>query len=285
MPKYIYAEIYLVVFLCLHFVQNGQAHKPTKEAVFVTALYDIGRENWTHFKRSFDEYLSYFRNVLRLNVKMIIYSDESVQKVVLDERKNLHHKTQSYSLPFTDLEYYRFRQHIEHVLVSPEFRDSNEMLNYPEAFSSKYLILMNNKVSFLSDAVRKNPFNSTHFFWIDAGYGHGDDLTKWKNFQPRVLLSKRNKITYIVLNDPALYKDIKDLHKVQIVPAFNGEFFGGDAGAILKYEKLYKKTFRKLLTENIVDDDQNVAFHCYKENPNLFENVCGCWSDAFKLFS
>ncbi|XP_061186233.1 protein HtrL-like [Saccostrea echinata] len=285
MPKYIYAKISLVFFLCLLNVQNGQAHQPNQEAVFVTALYDIGRENWTHFQRSFDEYLSYFRNVLRLNVKMIIYSNESVQKVVLDERKILDHKTQTYMLKFTDLEFYRYRQHIGHVLVSPEFRNSNEMLNHPEAFSVKYLILMNNKVSFLSDAVRKNPFNSTHFFWIDAGYGHGDDLTKWKNFQPRILLSKRNKITYIELNDPALYKDINDLHKVQMAPAFCGGFFGGDAGAILKYEKLYKKTFRKLLTENIVDDDQNVAFQCYVENPSLFENIRGHWFDAFKLFS
>ncbi|XP_062605407.1 protein HtrL-like [Saccostrea cucullata] len=266
-------------------LQNDQSRTPTQEAVFVTALYDIGREHWTHFRRSFDEYLSYFSNVLGLNVKMIIYSDESVQKFVLNERKNLHQKTQIYALPFTDLEFYRYRQHIGNVLVSPEFRDSNEMLNHPEAFSVKYLILMNNKVSFLSDAVRKNPFNSTHFFWIDAGYGHGDNLTQWKNFLPRVLLNKHNKITYIELNDPVLYKDINEPHKVQMSPAFCGGFFGGDAAAILKYEKLYKKTFRKLLTENIVDDDQNVAFQCYVENPNLFANIRGHWFDAFKLFS
>lgn len=253
--------------------------------MLVTALYDIGRDQWQFFRRSFDEYLSYFSNVLGLNVNLIVYSDETVQNFVLDRRKGYQNKTKTFRIKFSDLEYSQYRQHINDVITSPEFRESNDMLDHPEAFSVEYLILMNNKISFLADAVRRNPFNSTHFFWIDAGYGHGEDLTRWKNFQPRKLLDYHDKITYIELNDPRWYIDINDPHKVNIGPAFCGGFFGGDGGAILRYERLYRKTFRKLLTEYIVDDDQNVAFQCYMECPNWFRNVRGNWFDAFELFS
>ena len=253
--------------------------------MFVTALYDIGRGQWQFFQRSFDEYLSYFSNILSLNVNFIVYSDETVQKFVLDRRKKFQNKTQTHTLPFSELEYNQYQQQIKLVLASPEFRESNEMLDHPEAFSVEYLILMNNKISFLANAVRENPFNSTHFFWIDAGYGHGEDLTRWNNFRPRKLLNKTGKITYIELNDPRLYIDINNPHKVSMGPALSGGFFGGDAAAILKYERLYRKTFRKLLTEFVVDDDQNVALQCYMECPTWFDNVQGSWFDAFELFS
>lgn len=273
------------VFVFSNLVYNGQTPQPNHDAVFVTALYDIGRGQWRHFQRKFEEYLSYFKNLLDLNVKLIVYSNETVINFVMDRRKHLRDKTMTVVLPFTELDYYEYRQHIHHILSSAEFRDSNEMLDHPEAFSVEYLILMNNKVSFLANAVKRNPFHSTHFFWIDAGYGHGDDLTRWADFRPRVLLNKDDKITYIELNDPQLYSDINHPHKVSMGPAFSGGFFGGNAEAILKYERLYKKTFRKLLTEFIVDDDQNVAYQCYMENPSLFENFRGNWFDAFRLFS
>lgn len=161
--------------------------------MLVTALYDIGRDQWQFFRRSFNEYLSYFSNVLGLNVNLIVYSDETVEKFVLDRRKDYQNKTKTYRIKFSELEYYQYRQHINDVIASSEFRESNDMLDHPEAFSVEYLILMNNKISFLADAVRRNPFNSTHFFWIDAGYGHGEDLTRWKNFQPRKLASRLSR--------------------------------------------------------------------------------------------
>lgn len=173
--------------------------------------------------------MSYFSNVLGLNVNLIVYSDETVETFVLDRRKDYQNKTKTYRIKFSELEYYQYRQHINDVIASSEFRESNDMLDHPEAFSVEYLILMNNKISFLADAVRRNPFNSTHFFWIDAGYGHGEDLTRWKNFQPRKLLDYHGMITYIELNDPRRYIDINDPHKVNMGPAFCGGFFGGTA--------------------------------------------------------
>jgi protein YibB len=266
-------------------VNSCDAPQPTRDVVFVTALYDIGRGQWQRFRRSFELYLSSFRNLLDLNVKLIVYANETVVNFVLDRRQHLRNKTWTVVLSFSELEYFEYRQHIQHILSSAEFRDSNKMLDHPEAFSVEYLILMNNKVSFLANAVRTNPFNTTHFFWIDAGYGNGADLSRLAKFRPGVLLNKDNKITYFELNDPQSYRDINHLHKVRIEPAFCGNFFAGDAKAILKYERLYKKTFRRLLTEFVVDDDQNVAYHCYKENPRLFENIRGSWLDAMKLFS
>lgn len=50
------------------------------------------------------------------------------------------------------------------------------MLDYLEVFLVEYLILMNNKILFFVDVVWCNLFNSIYFFWIDVGYGYGEDL-------------------------------------------------------------------------------------------------------------
>ena len=76
------------------------------------------------------------------------------------------------------------------------------------------------------------------------------------------------------------------LHKISIHPPFAGGFFGGGAEAVVEYYKVYDKMFNSLfhVVEDIVDDDQNVAHHVYRELPRLFNLVDGSWFDIFKVF-
>lgn len=42
---------------------------------FVTAYFDFGREHWTEYRRSRDEYLEYFEHLLTLPVPLIVFID------------------------------------------------------------------------------------------------------------------------------------------------------------------------------------------------------------------
>lgn len=114
---------------------------------------------------------------------------------------------------------------------------------------------MNNKILFFVDVVWCNLFNSIYFFWIDVGYGYGEDLIWWKNFWLWKFFDYYDMIMYIEFNDFRWYIDINNLYKVNMGFVFCGGFFGGDGGVILRYEWLYRKMFWKFLIEYIVDDD------------------------------
>jgi hypothetical protein len=192
-----------------------------------------------------------------------------------------------------DIEYEKYRQNVTRTLESTEFRTNNAMWlhKHPEAISADYILLMSNKLSFMKEAIEINPFRSSHFFWIDAGYGHGNktsfqvDTIPWK---PSKLLKLKGLITYILLlKDPYIYKGHAYwLHKMPVACVLNGAFFGGDQQAVLEYYFLYKSVFKIFLYgHNIVDDDQSIATMCFYERPTLFNLVRGGWHDVIKLFS
>lgn len=223
---------------------------------------------------------------------LILFCEHSTWKALRHELKFLNHPNMFVNIvPYEQLEYYKYYYAIKKVMESDEFKENNKMLNHPEAFSPDYIILMSNKFSFMKKAAERNPFGSTHLFWIDAGYGHGDkshfppNHSKW---QPFKLLTLDNKITYITFeHDPYVFSGHeKDIHKRDVGPVLNGAFFGGDISAVLEYADLYKQVFLKFLNNyKIVDDDQNIAIFSFYERPNLFNLVQGGWYDVIKLFS
>ena len=258
----------------------------------VTALYDIGRSDWLQWSRTFHEYLQYFESVLQLDVPMIIFVDKSLKQFVKQRRKGNENKTKVYIRNFTELGCYKHKRRIQDILASDGFKDNNEMLTSPEGNSTEYIILVNSKPSSVKYISDKNPFHTSHFFWIDAGYGHvingsGEgEFPKKKTWTPCRLLEVTDKITMIKLTnlETLQYSHPLEIHKLNLYPPFAGGFFGGDAKAVSEYHEIYDKSFRMLLAENIVDDDQNVAYHSYRELPRLFNLVNGSWFDIFKIF-
>ena len=259
----------------------------------VTALYDIGRADWLHWSRSFDLYLKYFESVLNLDVSMAIFVGDSLSKFVKEKRKGKEKKTKIYNRDFTELELYKHKFCIQDILAKAKFREDKEMLNNPDGNDSDYIIVTNSKPYFVKNVSDKNPFNTTHFFWMDAGYGHAIDGHGEVDFpgdhkwNPCKLLEIKRKITILKMWDLLRFEQYlypNALHKRNILPPFAGGFFGGDAKAVNEYYEVYDKVFNSLLYDDIVDDDQSVAYHTYRELPRLFNLVDGSWCDIFKVF-
>ncbi|XP_052067166.1 protein HtrL-like [Mytilus californianus] len=257
-------------------------------ATLVTAIYDIGRGNWLNWKRSFVTYIQNFSHILKLNTKLVVFCEKSTEKYLRKQYGHLEHSKVVFIVKrFSKIEFERYRQILYNIIETDDFKENNTMLQHPEGFSVEYIILMNNKLSFLKEAIKADIFKSSHFFWIDSGYGHGDEniFQNLKKWTPSKLLSLSKTVTFIQLHDTEMYKEYGlKLHKESIDPAFSGGFFGGHRSALLELYHLYNKMFRSLLLENVVDDDQNILLFCYFEIPRLFNLVKGDWFDAFKLF-
>ncbi|XP_064616669.1 protein HtrL-like isoform X2 [Liolophura sinensis] len=270
---------------------GGQSCKnPTPSATFVTALYDIGRGDWAIFPRPYSIYLNYFRDVLKLNINLVVFVEESDKKFVLRNRRsaNMTNATRVWTKPFEDLAFHKYLPRVRDVVESEDFRANNDNLRHPEGFSPEYIILMNSKFSLLQEVAEVNPFCSSHFVWIDAGYGHGKNVLpqNGETWVPRGLIDVHGKITIIQLERPILYEhyDRTTLFKMGARPAFIGGFFGGDSASVNLMTALHEEVFTSFLDERLVHEDQMMMLMCYLRKPEYFNPVEGWWYDGYKLF-
>ena len=223
-----------------------------------------------------------------MNVPLIIFVDPKAEAFVKQHREHKEHFTKLIVTSVEELEYYEDHDTIQHIMDSEEFQKDHAFIQHPEAFSPEYNILLNSKPSMLYRTSLENPFNSSHFFWIDMGYGHGEDIYPDEcDWAPNNLMyneSVRDQITFIQLNPIAWLSSIFDVYKKRIPPFLNGGFFGGSIEAVKGYYNVHKEMYKLLLLHNMTDDDQTVAIVCYFHQRELFNLVDGWWYDAFTLF-
>jgi len=117
--------------------------------------------------------------------------------------------------------------------------------------TKEYLLLMNAKTEFMKRAVEQNPWNSTHFAWIDFNIFHifgGQEVEASEYLRN---LAKRRLAPYFLtlpgcwgkehVHEPYLMNDI--------CWRFCGGFFIGSADRILEFHQYYLKYFESFLRE------------------------------------
>ena len=261
---------------------NAASHDFT----IVTALYDLGRETWPHFRRKLSTYLTYSIRLLALDVPLVVYIDERVEPFVRHFRQHFDHITIYKVSELSELPYYaKYRDRMAWVMHTDDFHKNNGLLTHPEGFSPEYNVLMNAKFTMLHDTVHENPFNSSYFYWLDMGYGHGQDVyPKYCDWTPKNIMDDLDRITYVAVNNVSTVRSVFQLYKQRVGPGVNGGFFGGSAQAVEDYYKLHHHVLEDFLAHNMVDDDQTIAVECFLRKPSLFNMVPGEWYDVFKLF-
>ncbi|EFP04483.1 hypothetical protein CRE_21018, partial [Caenorhabditis remanei] len=128
-------------------------------------------------------------------------------------------------------------------------------------------------------------FNSEHFIWIDAGYGHANENFFLYSYKWRPALPD-GKISLIKVTPD--FDDLKkyDLPKLyrKNVALISGGFIAGDKHAIGQLHSIIHRKFIQLIYQNRIDDDQTLLTLAVNSFPQLFHVVYGDWFDAFRLF-
>uniref|UniRef100_A0A915I3L8 Uncharacterized protein n=1 Tax=Romanomermis culicivorax TaxID=13658 RepID=A0A915I3L8_ROMCU len=233
----------------------------------VTALLDIGRGNWSLYRRRLSFYMSAMKRVLALNAPMYIFADAWTADFIADERakNNFSDKTIVDKITLENLPYYKEYFPIISKIVENEQQNCEyhrellnrkpqwdpAMKNHPEAFSPKYILLMNSKPYMLHKAARINSFHSTHFFWLDAGYGHGTLEVAFplpdKPWCPKNVVKSVEKVTILTLQPELKLSQItlENLYRKDVVLII-GSFFGGSIWALDEFYHLYDRVFKNL---------------------------------------
>lgn len=141
---------------------------------FVTAMYchhpteRIGGRGYC-----FEHYKAPFKNILSLDVPLIIYSHEK-NNMASNLRAFLEKENfKNYEIIIEDLETYKHNQKIFSLKEKLKIIDENGLapgVAYMQNDRNYHLCLK--KFSWLKEQTNRNPYNSEKFFWIDAGLFH-----------------------------------------------------------------------------------------------------------------
>lgn len=114
-----------------------------------------------------------------------------------------------------------------------------------------YLTVINSKTQFMADTVKKNPFDTTHFAWVDFNLSHvlfkGEPSLRYlKDLGQRTFKPKMFAIPGCWDHK---YNNVHVGHVTEcIFWRFCGGFFIGDAESILRFDDLYKQKYPEFIT-------------------------------------
>jgi hypothetical protein len=242
----------------------------------VTGFIDIGRgeEEWGSFQCGTNEYLDHFKmGVARLNCRLVVYIEAKFLNQVRSSRAHF---------PSWKTEY---------RIVTPEWLKSTRAWSLyeeaqtlmkqegytlyvadperPEIRHPGYLLAMYLKFDMIDEVSRSNPFQTSHFAWIDIGFGRtGVSLGDTRlPFNPRDLLSDRVDLIQV---EPFRETD-RDVHafwrsrKCRIM----GGFFVGTRHALVTFIHELRRVVEFGLQHGYVDDEQTPMAYLSMQHPEL----------------
>ena len=173
---------------------------PPPNCTLITACYDLNKYNKKC--RTTEECLTLIDPLLQIPVYLVIYGSKSTIPAIKMQRQiyNLDKYTKYIQVELEDLWAYQFLPKVK----------ENRKTYWPtrdERTCAESHIICCNKFDFVQETITINPFNTTHFGWIDAYLGDGKNgLRICENYDksiiPRILHNLRttDKFHIQVLN-------------------------------------------------------------------------------------
>lgn len=253
----------------------------------VSAFLDIGREEWSTFRRSTEQYFSHFKPYVAMNHDMIVFIDskhiESL-RVICDN--NNHIKLIPIDKQWMQDNIYAYRQlsREKEIMESDKFKNLvKHRLLHPECSKPEYNIIQHAKIDFVAHVINNKLSEADYFAWSDFGYFQhssripkfGLDINKFDlekiNFQAiNTLCPSDFNIAFTLTNAPE---------------RIGGFFYLGNAKNLLIYQDIYHKICKEFYDMGIVDDDQHIMIQSIIRIPSLFKvwNLGG-WHLVYNYF-
>lgn len=244
------------------------------QLTFVTGLWDLGRDKiGGGFKRDFNShYLPQFKNLLELDVNLIIFCDKSVEDFVWQHRKR--ENTTVINRPLDSFKTnFDFYNQVQTIRNNPAWKNqAGWLVDSPQSSLEFYNCVVMSKFFMLHDACIMNPFNTEHFYWIDAGLSSTVNLNYFHNYKVHDKLT-----TYVsdLLFVCFPYDGQVEVHgftkgkfneycKANSEYVARGGFFGGKAEFIKKFNPKYYDTLHSTLSEGYMGTEESIfTILCY----------------------
>jgi len=241
------------------------------KVTIVTGLWDLGRgEINQNFKRSYDDYLTKFIDILKTDIPMYIFIDEKDEEFIWKYRNPENTVINKISLdgiknwfPFTD-KTNEIRKDINWQNQSGWLKDS------PQCTLEGYNPVVMSKMFMLNDVTIRNPFSSDYFFWLDAGI---TNTVHWGYFShdkaldnlPSFIESTKDFVflTYPYEGGPEIHgferESIARYSNTDYVNyVCRGGFFGGKKERVNEINGLYYSYLNSSLSEGLMGTEESI---------------------------
>ena len=237
----------------------------------VTMIYRLTNRT----KEDILKYLEYGKEfILKLNYNLIIYTDDT--EIIEFIKLNRTYKCMIYIIPLNKTYYYKDINTITNLQNKYIINNINLNKDTPE-----YIILNNNKFYFMEHSINMNPFNSTHFIWLDFRINY---IAKSYNIIHEWINNIPNKIKQMCIN-PYIENIEPKTYFQYIYHNMAGGLFSGSKDNLLLYCNLFKNKYDKILSENWYQLDEAVMTIIQRENPDLFELYYGDYEGIIANYS
>jgi hypothetical protein len=241
----------------------------------VTGLFDIKRDIMDG--RPWNDYLKWFEKTLLINCPMVIFVEEQTADFVKNKRGNL--PTKIIIQKIEDLEYFKYKQNMDRIISSKEYKDKIQDYNRIECQHSIYSIIQYSKFEFVEKISIDNPFDSEYFIWMDAGLSRFfDDLNTNKEYPGQQFKNNISSIkekmliqSFCSYYPDLFYSDVLSESYLNDNRSYvMGGMFCAGKEAIKNVKKEINILFEEMLKKNIVNNEQIALGYLLKKKPELF---------------
>lgn len=231
------------------------------DITFVTAFFDIGRKTAVPLQK-YENYFDWIDKLLAIPINLYFFTTQSIHdKLKYEPRANLKFIIME-AIPLIDR------------LPDVQKAWANYITNNPEKDTAEFACLTHAKFHFIKRAIEDNPFNSTHYAWIDAGIlkiaTHGERLP---------LLPPSDKIRLLMMNHIGS-DEVKD-------PMFVRTCRYKIAGGLFIGPKEHMNTFCDRMITTALEDikrenfglEQEYMAVIYRQDTSLFDPYYGDFCD------
>lgn len=254
-------------------ITYGKQVEPIKEnkTTIVTALYDLGRDNISDsFKRKYDDYLNKFSDLLKTDIPMYIFIDESDEEFIWKHRKKENTVINKMSLDELK-KWFEFTNTTNRIRKDENWLSQASWLREsPQATLEGYNPLVMSKMFMLNNVTIWNPFGSQNFFWIDAGI---TNTVHWGYFTHDKVFDKLDGALaetkdFLFLSYP--YEGGGEVHGFErtalarycktdyVKYVCRGGFFGGRKEEINQINGLYYSYLKNSLSEGLMGTEESI---------------------------
>ena len=213
-------------------------------------------------------YLKYANGCLNLNYNMVIFCDPEYESSIWEKRpRHLHYRTKVISVSFEDMKMTKYREKIvQNRIDHPYYFDNRNIPSY-------YLLCMA-RYDALKRVIEENPFNSTHFGWINICI----ERMGPKNLEnlDLALSQYRDKFStcYIDYIPPHFTLYLNDYYQYGRCSMCSG-FFTGNKKYMYEFCDTIEEAFLNTLEKGYGHADEQLFLMVYYKKPELFEFYYG----------
>lgn len=207
-------------------------------------------------------YLTWTKTFQYLMNPLVIYTDCVQFRDLLTKLRSdgkLEYQTELVFINRTTLWPFSLLDKIKQVYSQPGYP-----AHYPNTVNPAYSAAQHAKYAVVSDAVRRNLYNTSYFAWLDIGYFR--DLVKSTQFFelkiPPNLDSSRLAVNLVFHQrmDTRPYS----IFRSNIVWVGGGLFIGA-RDVVTEFEKIYEKAVLYFLDQKLMNSDQQVLYSLYSK--------------------